>query len=595
MLPELNPALSKPSYRDLTLVDQWGVPLEVEVRLPEEEHKALRTSRVAFHNALEAVITGALHKKDQDPAALLQALHNAEAQYWPDLYKHFGDPKMQDLLATFSRSQYDVTPPQHPTKHNLKNKLGIWTSGMRDIWPGTNEQEREFRRKHRSYFHFPERVASLGGVFVTPPDCTEAEHEELQDHMRNADPYWRTPPRVFPSTTVGEARKLFAYYEEDWPLMVETPNGEILSVFDQKMLPNDNKRDNEPVENFCDVGNFHEAPADIYLPGACFDYLEDKGLDYMIRIKDGKPLLMTKSIAAFAELLPPYQADEGLGYVTYFGVSNPEATMKLATGLKQKGKLDAAIVDTAHGALFQTEVVLQKLRDLLPDIPLGVGAVNDPVTLRRYQRIADFIKGPIGSGGVCNTYHTGVRRKDAYVAMLLSAASAGDVPLLIDGLGGGRDDHKHYREQQLDDTSEFTISMAFPWVIGRQAGGAHIARVESGNPLEEWNGVTGKFGSGEASSNANKRRRGARDKRSREDRRAEAIRTTYSEGVNDRFYPLRNPKNLAGMYYLFSARLRSAMSYTLGLVPRLPNGELPPPGKHMQIYQERAIVEHQGS
>jgi hypothetical protein len=210
MLPELNPALSKPSYKDLTLVDQWGVPLELETRLPEEEHKTLRTSRVAFHKALEAVIAGALHGKDQDAGALLQTLHNAEAKYWPALYDKFNDPKAKDLLETFSRSQYDVTPPQHATKHNLKNKLGIWTSGMRDIWPGTNEQEKEFRRKHRAYFHFPERVASLGGVFVTPPDCTEAVQYELQDQMRNADPYWRTPPRVLPNTPVRDARKQFA-------------------------------------------------------------------------------------------------------------------------------------------------------------------------------------------------------------------------------------------------------------------------------------------------------------------------------------------------------------------------------------------------
>lgn len=570
---------------------------------PEEQYRNLRALREEFETSIDALVANTLGSGGMPTAEDGKKARAASDAYLPIRAEGLTREECKDLVATYSRSVYDISPPRHAKKHNLGNKFGVFTSAMWDIFPGSDQEHRAFLRKHRAHMHFFTQVAAMGGVPSTPPNYdadfdTEngkgklAQIREVRDEMANADPLWRVPPKFFLDTSVSAANRILQHYDDDWPGTVEDSGGKVIGYVDKEMLSG--MRDSESVST-CMSKDVPWGDATIVNADTAYDWMEKRGKKYVFRHIDGRPPeVIPRSVAVMNNLLPPWVVGKGLGMITYLSVNNHERTMAVLKMLKDENPADLNImIDPAHGNTPSTEMLLGKTRDLLPDNWLGAGNFNDAKAPFVLRDIIDVIKGPIGLGGVCNTYHTGLRVPDAYALLRVAvAAYEAGVPVLGDGLGGEREDNPRYRSMQMDDSSEWTIKWAIPGIIGQQGGGFHIGRLESCNPFVEHNGKLGRWASGEASNNANQRNERPNGSTSLQKARQAGLK--YSEGVEDKFYWVREPAHLSAGYYLIAQRLRSYLSYLLS-TKKLPIPDpLEQPGETIRLMQDRAKIIHMG-
>lgn len=600
MFPKLNPHLPLPKFDHLTLEDGTLVDTSLEQILsPEEKYRKIREYRLAFEQSIDDLVSTTLSDGGLPKADRLQSVTDASTAYLPLRADALTREECTTLIEGYSRSEYDITPPRHPSKHNLDNPLGVYTSAMWDIFPGSDQEHRVLLRKHRAHMHFARRVAALGAVFVTPPnydadfDSSDKKNHlsrlrEVTDTMLSADPYWHVPPRFYEDTTVQTAKRVFEHYEDDWPGTVEDEGGRVIGVVDKEILAR--MRDNEPIRTCLDK-DVPWAQDSNMTHDQAYDWMVKAGKKYVLRHREGRdPEVITRSSAVFSSLLPPFKYKDGLGFLVYLSVSSPERTLKVLDELDRDGRLPGVIIDPAHGNTGSMEVLLKTVREKHPDLFLAAGNYNNPKAPAILKDTIDMIKSPIGLGGVCDTYRTGVKIPDAYALMRLcvGAYEAG-VPVLGDGLGGEREAKDRFKDMQMDDTSEWNIKWALPGIAGQQGGGFHIGRLTSCNPVVEHLGMRGRWASGEASNKANMRNDRSNGNISAQRARDAGLR--YSEGVEDKFYWIRNPEHLSGAYYLLASRLRSAMSYVFS---RKFPAESMKPGETLRLFQNTATILHKG-
>lgn len=591
MFPKLDPGLPLPTFDHLAIDDGNTIGEQIEAGLDaEDEYRRIRDMRLAWENSINELIGNTFAKGGMPDTADVERMILTGDAYLPVRNSYLQQDQFSYLTEPYSRTTYDITPPQSKTKHNLGNKIGVWNSAMYDIFPGTSEEHRALLRKHRALFHFPRRLASLGAVFVTPPGMDTIDHlddlKEVVQAMRDADPYWHVPPKFFLDTSVDTARSVFEHYEDDWPATVEDEGGTILGVITKDSLRG--RTDRTSVGD-CMEKDVHWAANPSMTPSEAYDLMELKGKNYVMRHMEGRdPEIITRSSAVFSELLPPFEYQGGLGFVVYLGVRNQDRT---ADVIRQLGvnHLPGVMIDPAHGFTGNGERLLKGLREDFPDLFIGAGNFNNPQAVQVLKDTIDLMKTPIGLGGVCDTYRAGMRVPDAYATMrLLMVAHSLGIPVLVDGLGGERQLDPRYRYEQMDDSTEFVVKKALPGVVAEQGGGFFIARPDSSNPTTEHMGRRGKWASGEGSNNANKRV--GRNFGRIENRKLTDAGIEYSEGVEDRFYPRRKPTYMSQALYFHYTRLRSIMSYVFShKLLRLPAGET------IRLFQSTAKVIHTGS
>lgn len=620
MFPKLNPALRLPTYSDMTLTDYNHLGDQIEMDLEaamDQSYKEIRAHRLAFQGAMKNLCETTLGEGGMPSDALISALKMAEDGYLPERSTLIADPRFSYLTDPYSRSHFDISPPKYKGRNNLNNPLPVWSSAMWDIFPGTDQEHRVLLSNHRALYHFPHTLARSGGVFVTPPDFDKdydsnrppeqnlKDLRALMEQMQTADPYWRIPPRLRKDTTIGVAKKVMEHYEDDWIATIEDEGGNVIGTVSKSAIMG--VRDTKEFVWDQKDPSISWATNAAATPAEAYDEMTrdpSRTQNYLLRQIEGRaPEVMTRSLAKQAVLLPPYRYNEkgeGLGYIMYLSVSDPERT-KAVVRMMQSGQLRGVqnkdlvlrapgiMVDTSHGSMGFVEKLLKDLRAEHPDLFIVAGAYDDPNMVSILADTLDAMKGPKGLSPICETYNTGVRLPDYYSQVRLAvAAYANNLPLLGDGIGGeGKHDQARFRQMQMDDSSEMTIRMATPMLIGGQGGGFMIARRTSANEMSEFNGREGKWASGEASAKANQRTTRNGGQGSPRD-----ARVSYGEGVTDRFYFERNPAHLAPALFLLAARMRAYYSFCFS--HKVKEGTFEP-GEMMRYVQNNLQIIHKGS
>ncbi len=482
-----------------------------------------------------------------DPA-LIHEEQLAWADYNTTKWKHLDDPAMVHFTEAVHRGELDISPYE-VSGRKLAHPFPGFSAAMDALWPGYDESYRDFLRKHGAAHVFPERIASLGAVFVPYPDATVEENMELLEHLRHSHKHFRSVPIVYTHTTRRDLVKILSHFDKDMPAAVIDKGGSLLGFVWRRSESEDKVHESQRVGDFYQsIGaasaNGIEAPSSTITPEEAYLLLREKNKDFLYRTDDrGIIQVMTKTTSALSTLLPPFTFQEGLGSIVYVGVSDPDETLRQIREYNAFG-VAGVIIETAHADRNDVLKLLRRVRKEFPDLFLIVGTVTDPKAVREYLEFADCVKVGIAEGGHCLTSTCGEGIPNAWAGMTCGPAAEGKGTIIVDGWGS---------------TREYSIGMSLHNVRGRQSGGAFAARAESSMPVVLYDGVRGKMCRGEASAAADRARTKRRNGISIKREMADEI-LPYWEGA-ELFNPLRDPLTIGEYMWLCKQRLQSLMSY----------------------------------
>ncbi|MDB4979237.1 MAG: inosine-5-monophosphate dehydrogenase [Candidatus Peribacteria bacterium] len=547
----LKPPCPLPDFPTLAFDEQnefrWGGE-EME---PTEVFRAALETREKCREALFKKMQALSQQGRIAPEELQQSLTAERA--W---YKSKWDIIASDetiYTKSVSRGEFSVKPYEVQGKNTLDHPFPGFSAAMDAQWPGYEESYRNFLKKHNADKWFPERIASLGAVFVPHPDASGGENRELLEHMRRQHKYFRNVPTVTKYTTAGDVKSLLSHYDTDFPVAVVDSGGKLQRFLSLKDVGN--AKDLTTVSDIKSTGDYGmSAPSEDIKPEDAFALLEKTGKDFMYREFDENIIrVMSLTTAALSKLLPPFTFREGLGSIVYLGINDYEGAIKKLKSYTKFG-IAGAIIETAHADRDDVIHFVRRVRARFPDLFLAAGTVTDPFAVSELLEEVDAVKVGIAEGSSCRTSETGVGITNAWAGFVCGQAAYGKGTIILDGWGGGLN----------GSTQEFCVGMSFHSVRGRQGGGAFSNRAESAMPLgpnkdDPQEMRQGKNVRGMASKSADiyrQKQRGGVDARKRMALQIEP----YWEGAEE-WRPLRSPRTVAGLMLLSKQRLQSAMSY----------------------------------
>lgn len=544
----------------------------------------LRLEREQYRDALRnKIVVATTHGRI--PANVLAEKRVASARYHGSLDELYQKPEFKKYGDPFSRKAFNIKPYEM-TSRKLNHPYPGFSAAQDGLWPGYEKPEYKeqypflenyggilpFLAKHRIEYNFPETFARYGGVFVPPPYATLQQNKDLRSHMERCHPYFHTAPVVSKYTSKEELDLILSYYEDDFMAVVEDEGHRVIGVVGRKEASGRGSR--VAVEQFMKT-DFHETPSPDIEPKDAFLYMEDKGVDYLLLLDDGKPKIMTKTSACFSHFLPPFKYKSGLGSMAYIGVSDQaEAEHTLDELMRHGDGIPGADIETAHGALTSVLLFSRRMRERYQDLFMMGGTVIHPEYCDMFiqeiakksddkQKALDAMKIGIARGRACRTSTAAVGLEDLYPALQCGGAIHEDGTMVLDGWGT---------------PDEFIIGLSVHGVRARQGGGSLLARRESANPwIRDKNGKWGKFYRGMAGPEAQKAK--MEGKPLSVEKRMELHAFLHSEGAEE-FVHSRFPNTLGRVMLMYKFLLQSAMSYS--------GVRSDHPESHLKQFQENA-------
>lgn len=544
-----------------------GMLLEMSLdRVQEGLSTSLRQQRELYQGVLRQKIIAAT-SHGQIPQNVLDDKRVASAAYHGAVHEFYQQPQFKKYGDPFSRKSFNISPYE-VTKRSLAHPYPGFSAAQDGLWPGYEKPEYieqypflendggiiPFLKKHRIEYNFPETFARYGGVFVPPPYATLEQNKGLRSHLERCHQYFHTAPVVKAHTSKEELDLVLSYYEDDFRAVVEDEGGHVIGVVSREDAKGKGSR--------VSVGqlmkkDFHETPSADISPQDAFLYMEDKGIEYLLLLDDGKPKIMTKTSACFSHFLPPFKFKNGLGSMAYIGVSDQaEAEYTLDSLMRHGDGIPAANIETAHGGLTSVLMFSRRMREKYQDLFMMGGTVIHPEmcdafiqeiakTSDEKQKALDAMKVGIARGRACRTSTAAVGLEDLYPALISGGAIHEDGTVVLDGWGS---------------PDEFIIGLSIHGVRARQGGGALLARRESANPwVRGKNGNWGKFYRGMAGPEAQQAK--LIGKKLGIDKRMELHAFLHSEGAEE-FVDARYPNSLGRVMLMYKFLLQSAMSYS---------------------------------